>query len=113
MLPASPLEIFAGLTASPQNVTVAVAVFVVGLAVLFVVHKVKMDIESEWFVSVVFAGDEDLAERGTAGLIRDRVRMEEIALDVNNRAGINKPWINADAVRGQIMRLDAAMRASS
>lgn len=112
MLPASPLEIFAGLNASPQSVAVAVAVFVVGLAVLFVVHKVKMDIESEWFVSVVFAGDEDLAARGTTGLIRDCVRMEEIALDVNNRAGVNKSWINADAVKGQLVRLNTALIAN-
>lgn len=101
---------FADLASSPQRMAVAVAVFAVGLAVLLMVNKAKMDVEAEWFVSVVFSGDEDLAARGTSGLIRDRARMEEIALDVNNRAGINRSWISADAVKGQIMRLDAALR---
>lgn len=104
--------VFAELASSPQKLAVALAVFAAGFAVLYVVNKVKMDVESDWFVSVVFAGDEELAARGTPALINDCARMEEIALDVNNRAGVNRSWINEDAVNGQLMRLKAALTAN-
>ena len=96
-----------------SSVLIATAVFVVGAAALNqLLKKVQAD-EAQWFATILQSTDEELSNRTFPALARDCSRMEEILLDVGNRAGVSRSWITADLGAEQLGRLKAALNTAA
>lgn len=96
-----------------SSVLIAIAVFVVGAAGLNqLLKKVQAD-EAKWFATILQSSDAELSSRTFPALARDCSRMQEILLDVGNRAGVSRSWITADLGAEQLGRLKTALNTAA